>query len=959
MNDILALLQSIQPHLSKTTLRQLSRVIFGMLGMTGRVTMLGISRWAGQGGSYRTVQRLYHTLIPWAEVIWALFRQHLWHAEDEYILAGDEVVVSKAGNETFGLDRVFSSLFQRAIPGLAFFAFSLIHVRERRSYPIKVEQVVRSEAEKAACKAKAQIRKKKKSTGKRKKGRPKGSKNKDKQQVVLNPELQRIRSMLQALLKLIGGLIPLKYLAMDGHFGNYPSAWKVRQSGLHLISKLRHDAGLYLPYRGPYKGRGPYRKYGDKIDYDHLPGDCHKQTATEDGIRTDIYQAKIWNKEFAELLNVVIIHKTNLATLACAHVVLFSTDLELPFDKLIDYYCLRFQIEIVFTQMTKKGALAGRTGRDHIADLNCIILDNDPVNEQFNQFSFLLEIRILQPDLDPATEILDRSGQAGEFILPVYLLEKLLFQVFQALTFAIQISSSALVFRQRDDPIQISFGEPVQLGLKSNLSTAQVFASRLQLLREPVTPLRSLQSRGNDFGMGQHLTQIIPDQFIQLVGWDITSQTTMVEMGIDRIRLSPTDIIGIARVQLARGAAEVASPTAHQTSQEVFVGCVVAAGKLLVVGQLGLDLLKLLQLHDGRNIGHRDPFFCGDRRMTPIGSAHGMGGRSAPARLNHAGTPYVNSASIRGIGQDGSCGGCVPVFATLGGRDAHFKQMFDPSVEGSVFLQIIGKHSPHHRRFRFVDRDLGRISGAIWINLKPIHRLGPGQQNPSSIFRLTPSAHSVSNQGPFVFGHCPTDLQHQLVMGILTDWTIQKLDLTTIFHPFFQQHQLVNIIPGQTIRRSDHKAVNLPSRDLISQPIQTRPVEASATMTIISKDVLARQLPSLLADITHQPFQLLFDRLGLRLTQGRDPRINRYSHVAPPDSFGSVSLRPSELSPARRERLGPTGSVRSGIPVLPVGFSTGVSWLPPHSDSSEAEYTFCPVAEMRNRNGRRQWFSRN
>lgn len=45
MTDILALLQSIAPLISKTTLRQLSRVILGMLMMTGRVTMLGISHW--------------------------------------------------------------------------------------------------------------------------------------------------------------------------------------------------------------------------------------------------------------------------------------------------------------------------------------------------------------------------------------------------------------------------------------------------------------------------------------------------------------------------------------------------------------------------------------------------------------------------------------------------------------------------------------------------------------------------------------------------------------------------------------------------------------------------------------------------------------------------------------------------------------------------------------------------
>jgi hypothetical protein len=44
-----------------------------MLVMTGRVTMLGLSRWAGQGGSYRTVQRFFATVIPWAILFWVFF----------------------------------------------------------------------------------------------------------------------------------------------------------------------------------------------------------------------------------------------------------------------------------------------------------------------------------------------------------------------------------------------------------------------------------------------------------------------------------------------------------------------------------------------------------------------------------------------------------------------------------------------------------------------------------------------------------------------------------------------------------------------------------------------------------------------------------------------------------------------------------------------------------------------
>jgi putative transposase len=349
MIDIIAHLQCLAPYLTATTLHQLSRIIVAILAMTGRVTMLGISRWAGKGGSYRTIQRFFYTAIPWAILFWLFFRQHLFNAADEYLLAGDEVVVSKAGKHTYGLDRFFSSLYGKPVPGIAFFALSLISTQERRSFPTMVEQMVRSETEKTASKAKAQSKKqRKKRPKKRAPGRPKGSKNKDKTQVTLTPELQLIKTMVQKQLLLLNGLFSLTYLLLDGHFGNNNALQVARQCSLHLISKLRYDAALYFPYDGPYSGRGPRRKYGHKIDYANIPNKYLQQTSVEENIQTDIYQAQMLHKEFAQPLNVVIIVKINLKTQARAHVILFSSDLDLPYDKLVNYYGLRFQIEFNF-----------------------------------------------------------------------------------------------------------------------------------------------------------------------------------------------------------------------------------------------------------------------------------------------------------------------------------------------------------------------------------------------------------------------------------------------------------------------------------------------------------------------------------------------------------------------------------------------------------------------------------
>ena len=342
--NILALLQPIQNSVSKTTLRQLSRIILAMIAMTGRVTMLGLSRWTEKGGSYRTVQRFFYTVIPWAQVFWVFFREHLLDHQDTYLLAGDECVVTKAGEKTHGLDYFFSGLLKKAVPGLSFFTLALISTKQRRSYPVCVEQMIRTEAEKAASQAK----KAKQAGPKRKPGRPKGSRNKKKAAVVLNPELLRIQKMLQSLLNTVLGTIHLTYLVLDGHFGNHQALHMVRQCQLHLISKLRYDAALFFPYTGPSPKRGPRPRLGDQVDVRKISEAYLKETRVEDGFETRTYQMQLLHREFSGPLNVVILLRTNLQTKAWANVILFSSDLELSHEKLIDFYSLRFQIEFNF-----------------------------------------------------------------------------------------------------------------------------------------------------------------------------------------------------------------------------------------------------------------------------------------------------------------------------------------------------------------------------------------------------------------------------------------------------------------------------------------------------------------------------------------------------------------------------------------------------------------------------------
>src|SRR6266487_2834017 len=148
MPDIITVLACLSPCLDPTTRRQLRRITEAMMSMTGRVTMRGIARWAGPGGRYRTVQRFCKTRRSWGMLQWMVIRHHLLDQDDVIVMAGDDVVVTKAGKQTHGLGRFFSSLYGKKVPGLGFLSLSLLSVKRRTSYPVMMEQL---EIGRASC----------------------------------------------------------------------------------------------------------------------------------------------------------------------------------------------------------------------------------------------------------------------------------------------------------------------------------------------------------------------------------------------------------------------------------------------------------------------------------------------------------------------------------------------------------------------------------------------------------------------------------------------------------------------------------------------------------------------------------------------------------------------------------------------------------------------------------------
>jgi putative transposase len=251
-------------------------------------------------------------------------------------------------------------------------------VAKRRAHPLSVKQVIRSEEEKEQTRKRKH--KRQPCAAKRPPGRPKGSKNKNKADVTLSPELQRILAQGQGVMDLIREKLKIAYFVLDGHFGNALATAMVRQMGLHIISKMQHNAELYLRPTEQEKADHPRLKYGARLNSHQLPEKLRISSTTEGDYCTEVYQATCLHKHFADLINVVIIVRTHLESQRVGHVVLFSSDLSLSALTLIDYYALRFQIEFTFRDAKQYFGLEDFMGVKEVSIQNAVGLSFFMVN---------------------------------------------------------------------------------------------------------------------------------------------------------------------------------------------------------------------------------------------------------------------------------------------------------------------------------------------------------------------------------------------------------------------------------------------------------------------------------------------------------------------------------------------------------------------------------------------------
>ena len=142
----------------------------------------------------------------------------------------------------------------------------------------------------------------------------------------------------------------IKHFLLDAYFFKEKIATRLCAAGYHVVSKMRIDAQLLLPYDGPQKARGRRKKYGGEVDWNVL-----ETIATDDPTIT-LKSAIVWCVALKRLIRAVLVCKTysNGRTMEA---LIFSTDTNMLSIDIYLYYAARFHIEFVIRDAKQHAGL--------------------------------------------------------------------------------------------------------------------------------------------------------------------------------------------------------------------------------------------------------------------------------------------------------------------------------------------------------------------------------------------------------------------------------------------------------------------------------------------------------------------------------------------------------------------------------------------------------------------------
>lgn len=361
-------------------------LLMTMFVTRGKLTYTNLSRYSGY--SERTIRRQSGKEFEFVKLNQEIVAEGYRKREGRKIAAIDASFIPKSGKKTEGLDRFWNGSAGRAEKGLELTTLCVVEVETKLAFAVAAEATPAGlTAEKAkvkkdqAGKSKKKVKEngtadtKEEPTASQPQPKPRGRKSKLKAEptpaevvkaIIQTPsdaglpsptppaatpvetgkETTRVDWYAAFAVKQHPNLpLDVTYLTGDGYFAKYKFVVAVRATGLHLISKLHASPNLRYVNTKPYPGYGRPAKYDGKVSFSDLSRFDHV-AELEPGL--DLYTQVVYWMTYPD-------HQVRVALLVdrrtpgkIGHVVLFSTDVDLPALDILHFYQARFQIEFLF-----------------------------------------------------------------------------------------------------------------------------------------------------------------------------------------------------------------------------------------------------------------------------------------------------------------------------------------------------------------------------------------------------------------------------------------------------------------------------------------------------------------------------------------------------------------------------------------------------------------------------------
>lgn len=161
-----------------------------------------------------------------------------------------------------------------------------------------------------------------------------------------------------------------KYVVVDAYFSKQNFIKSLCENGFQIVSRLRDDADLSYKFTGNQNlGKGRPKKYDGKVVYKNLDENYFQLVQKTENIK--IYGGIVYSKSLKREVKVVIVYTKRKDK--WSHKIYFSTDLNLEYGLVLEYYQTRFQIEFLY-----------RDGKQHTGLNDCQARSENKLSFHFN-----------------------------------------------------------------------------------------------------------------------------------------------------------------------------------------------------------------------------------------------------------------------------------------------------------------------------------------------------------------------------------------------------------------------------------------------------------------------------------------------------------------------------------------------------------------------------------------------